>query len=185
VLSQIKPQAPIFFVDTHHDMSSSGAGLKLQDITREEACATLAAVPWTSNAKGCRLALKGTRCLTVTSWEVPEHPIFDTAKKKKPKAPSHSNGYIKLKVRGRGARQEFYLQQLAAIAQGFTGLADVGGHASTHECSHLCHEVACFNLNHIVVEPTLVNKSRNKCVKLMCACGHEVTNCTHQPACIL
>jgi len=72
----------------------------------------------------------------------------------------------KVKVRGRAARQEFYLQQLAAIAKGITGLGTIGAHAGTHECSHICHEVSCFNPDHIVVEPASVNKSRSKCVKL-------------------
>lgn len=99
-------------------------------------------------------------------------------------ASGHKNGYVKIKVHGRKARNEFYLQQLVMVAKGVTNLADIG-HGSTHECSHICHEVACFNPDHIVIEPTQVNKSRNKCVKLTCLCGQVVTNCTHQPACIL
>jgi hypothetical protein len=111
--------------------------------------------------------------------------VLYSIEKKNLAAPSHKNGYIKVKVRGRAARQEFYLQQLAAIAKGITGLGTIGAHAGTHECSHICHEVSCFNPDHIVVEPASVNKSRSKCVKLNCQCGGVVTNCTHEPACIL
>lgn len=97
----------------------------------------------------------------------------------------HKNGYVKLKIQGKSARQEFYVQQLAAIASGFVNLGDVCGHSGTHECSHLCHEPTCFNPEHIHVEPAAVNKSRNFCVQLTCACGHVLSNCAHVPRCIL
>ena len=108
--------------------------------------------------------------------------------------------YSKAKVVGCEAagqgKGEVYVHRLALIAAGrhLELSQDAAGNAidttqgGTHEASHLCHNRKCVNAHHIVVEEKEVNVSRNFCVRLTfpgAAAGQSVTNCTHNPPCLL
>lgn len=94
-----------------------------------------------------------------------------------PNAPSSDKGYVKQNLRNTTYYQTGapprkldinpYVHQLAAVAGGQGGLLPLTSltrsEGERFECSHLCHNHACFNPAHIVVEPRLLNLLRNGC----------------------
>ena len=50
------------------------------------------------------------------------------------------------------------------------------------DISHLCHNKLCHNLNHLCLELTQYNKSRNYCPH---HCSHNAFMCHHDPPCFI
>ena len=73
-----------------------------------------------------------------------------------------AKGWIKMKIPGSGDRQEHYIHHLALIAAGRrTELEDARNRSL--QVSHLCHNPACFNEKHLIIELQAENLQRNKC----------------------
>lgn len=88
-----------------------------------------------------------------------------------------------------GSKNEYYINLLALIADDrkddISKIEEDG-----FQASHLCHQSACFNSSHLVVESKESNLERNKCINwtwLVCPCGcsHQFNPCNHTPQCIL
>ena len=102
----------------------------------------------------------------------------------------HVKGYPRLTLQGfdpqeKDANREvspdklLYASHVAAVAHAnFPSLA-------TDECSHLCHNAACVNPDHLVWESHQMNTSRINCVgSVTCKCGNETILCRHTPKCL-
>lgn len=103
--------------------------------------------------------------------------------------PSHKS-YVKVNLRNtkhplddrRMIGIQMFVHQLAIIADGRgnqLGLTTVG---QGSEVSHLCHNGACFNPGHLVVEPRELNQARNACQRrrvVRCADGTVLHPCSH------
>jgi hypothetical protein len=87
------------------------------------------------------------------------------------KASGHSNGYIRINLRNTRSRINGaglincspYLHQVAVIAKGRLNTLRAAGQAGGHQVSHLCHNEACFNPEHVIVESAALNKARASC----------------------
>lgn len=77
------------------------------------------------------------------------------------KKSGHANGYVKAKPADMNAANEFYLHHLALVAAGRRNELARIRQGSDFECSHICHNTACFNAEHLVVEASSINKQRN------------------------
>jgi hypothetical protein len=53
------------------------------------------------------------------------------------------------------------------------------------EISHLCHNKNCANPDHLYLEDSLVNKSRNWCAVYVVYDGKWLPVCKHEPKCVL
>lgn len=85
-----------------------------------------------------------------------------------PLAQGHNAGYTKInlrntKINGKTVGFQPWLHQLALIGAGRREELYGALKGSGKEVSHLCHNAACFNPNHLVVEPAADNKDRNTC----------------------
>lgn len=80
------------------------------------------------------------------------------------RSPAHTSGYIKVNLRNT-ERIGFspYIHQLSLIAVGRREELNLSLGDSDLQVSHLCHNPNCFNPNHLVIEPSRLNKSRNDC----------------------
>jgi len=58
--------------------------------------------------------------------------------------------------------------------------------SSRFVASHLCHQKACINPDHLVWEPDWYNRLRDNCLaqSLTCGCGKVHDVCVHVPKCI-
>lgn len=56
-----------------------------------------------------------------------------------------------------------YLHQISLIADGRIDHLRNAGQGGSKQVSHLCHNGACFNPDHLVVESEGLNKRRNTC----------------------
>jgi len=109
----------------------------------------------------------------------------------------HSRGYVRTKIpirRPNGYKYEPYLHVVAflsdcreidrkRILNEWDEAAD-----DPAQISHLCHNKACFNPDHLVNEGGDANNDRNMCKKLkiiICECGRHHNPCPHEPPCIL
>jgi len=82
---------------------------------------------------------------------------------------AHGNGYVKMNLRGTripGTNARFTKQpfghQLGVVASGIGAQLRLTTNGEYH-VSHLCHNPACFNPVHLVVESQENNKARNSC----------------------
>ncbi|KAI9775019.1 MAG: hypothetical protein M1835_005968 [Candelina submexicana] len=91
-----------------------------------------------------------------------------------PSAPGHPNGYVKPNLRntiinGRKYNIQIWLHQLSLIGAGrhlelkATLKEEGDALGATYQVSHLCHNGACFNPDHLIVELGAENKGRNSC----------------------
>lgn len=84
--------------------------------------------------------------------------------------PSHKE-YVKVNLRntkhplhpGRKIGIQLFAHQLAIVADGRGNQLGATTSGQGYEISHLCHNGACFNPNHLVVEPRGLNQARNSC----------------------
>lgn len=113
---------------------------------------------------------------------------------------ANSKGYIQISVRTprnsldtTPANQKVQLHQLVAwnapIAEEQHRFRQAIATASLPdacalEISHRCYDKRCSNPQHLVVESSATNKSRNHCPVVLYVNGHEVPNCKHAPKCI-
>ena len=89
--------------------------------------------------------------------------------------PGHPNGYIKINLRnttcnppGSNSFQpelgiQPWLHQLVIVGKGQGAMLPLTTGTGGYEVSHLCHNPACFNPEHIVVERAELNRARNSC----------------------
>jgi Zinc-binding loop region of homing endonuclease len=101
-------------------------------------------------------------------------------------APAHPNGYVKVNLRNTyygESKLEIqpFLHQLSVVAKGRGSQLPVTANGE-YEISHLCHNGGCFNPEHLVIEPSALNKARNSCKgsHIICVEGViEVNPCPH------
>lgn len=81
------------------------------------------------------------------------------------RAPAHNTGYVKINLRNtEGIGFSPFMHQLSLIAAGRREELNLSlGRGSDLQVSHLCHTPNCFNPEHLIVEPSRLNKSRNDC----------------------
>lgn len=103
-------------------------------------------------------------------------------------AAAHENGYGKMNMRNTiipGTSQRFAVQpfghQMGIVASGHGPELRLTTNGEYH-VSHLCHNSACFNPVHLVVEHHLLNKLRNSCKHsfiIRMVDGTVIHPCTH------
>jgi hypothetical protein len=54
-----------------------------------------------------------------------------------------------------------------------------------NEVSHLCHEKACANPDHLTTESSFINKSRSFCEVIVLVNGQAKSICRHNPKCVV
>lgn len=104
-------------------------------------------------------------------------------------------GWVKCKVgkknncNGRKAQREYYVHHLALLRAGRRDELE-RAYAKQHQVSHLCHNPACFNDKHLIIETPAANQQRSMCkgwqpVTCPCGCGHTFNPCPHTPQCVI
>lgn len=103
-------------------------------------------------------------------------------------ANAHDNGYVKMNLRGTiipGTSRRFAVQpfghQMGIVAGGSGPTLRLTTNGEFH-VSHLCHNTACFNPEHLVVEQAGLNRLRNSCKHsfiIRTVDGTVIHPCTH------
>jgi len=99
---------------------------------------------------------------------LPRHPITGCQEAKF--APSKAKGYTQVRING----SKYYVHIVSAMYKWKRAPK------ADEEASHLCHNPACVNPDHLVLENGEVNKSRGCCKLFGAKPGYR---CPHTPAC--
>lgn len=121
-----------------------------------------------------------------------------TPNKTRQRGESTSYGWVKCKVGRKNKsnngkkvlqQREYYIHHLALLG---AGRKEELEHTYTkqYQVSHLCHNPACFNDKHLIIETPTANQQRNMCkgwqsITCPCGCGYTFNPCPHTPQCII